>query len=232
MTQPSEVVTRRDQLAVSGPVFREFTGKLANMEFPVENGRGRAKLQFTEFKVIHTIAPYPHPAGELTFNRTGLNGARPSDRSPWGRLLISSDEQGFPDVLELIGHTLHMIAHEQQIQANPEQGREAGSFLTWEILTIDGEDRRPQPEDASDPAPAESTPKASSTSGEPGEITSEEDLLSLIDGKTIGEFTATVVRLVMPAKLRVRLLDANDLIPDWIATGKVTTDGNIYTKVA
>lgn len=228
MTQPNAVVTRRDQLAVSGPVFREFTAKLANMEFPIENQRAKAKLQFTEMKVFETVAPYPHPTGEITLNRTGNNGARPSDRSPWGRLLISADEQGFPDLLELMGHVLHIKAHEQKIEANPERGQEAGSFLTWEILAVDGTDRRPQPEDASNPAPAEPDPKASGATNGP---VSEDDLLTLIDGKTIGEFTSSAIQLPMPAQLRARLLDANDLIPGWITSGKVTTDGNTYTKV-
>lgn len=227
MTQPNDVVTRRDQLAVSGPVFREFKAKLANMEFPIENNRAKAKLQFTEMNVIEAVAPYPHPAGEITLNRTGANGGRPSDRSPWGRLLVSSDEQGYPDLLELIGHTLHIQAIEQKIEADPERGREAGSFLNWIILSVDGVDKRPQPEDASNPAPA-ADPKASGTSN--GAV-SEEDLLTLLDGKTIGEFTVAAVQLPLPAQLRARLLDANDLIPGWLATGKVTTDGNTYTKV-
>ena len=56
MTQQHEVVTRRDQLAISGPVFREFIGKLANMEFPIENNRAKSKIQFTEMNVIDAVA--------------------------------------------------------------------------------------------------------------------------------------------------------------------------------
>ena len=231
MVQPQEVVTRRDQLAVSGPVFREFTGKLANMEFPIESGRAKAKLQFTEMNVIVAVAPYPHPVGELSFNRTGANGKQPSDRSPWGRLLVSSDEQGYPDLMELMNHTLHMKATQVDVPANTERGTEAMSFLNWEILSVDGKDARPQPGDVSDPAPSvpeEVSPKASGTSN--GAV-GEEDLLTLLDGKTIGEFTVAAIELPLPAALRARLLDANDLIPGWLASGKVTTDGNIYTKV-
>ena len=36
MTQPHNIVTRWDQVTISGPVVREFTGKFINMEFPVE----------------------------------------------------------------------------------------------------------------------------------------------------------------------------------------------------
>ena len=229
MTQPHEVVTRRDQLAISGPVFREFRGTLANMEFPIENGRAKAKLQFTDMDVIEAVAHYPHPTGEIVLNRTGQNGSRPSDRSPWGRLLISSDQQGYPDFLELLTHTIHMKAFEEKIEATPEQNRQAGSFLVWEILDVDGDDNRALPEDSLSANEVE-TPDPKANGASTG-ATTEESLLNLIDGKTIGEFTAMVVPMQMPAQLRARLLDANDLIPGWLAAGKVTTDGNIYTKV-
>jgi hypothetical protein len=131
--------------------------------------------------------------------------------------------------MELMGHTLHLKAAQQDVPANPERGTEAISFLTWTILSVDGVDKRPTPEDASDPAPAEVSPKASGASN--GAV-SEDDLLTLLDGKTIGEFTVAAINLPLPATLRARLLDANDLIPSWIAAGKVTTDGNTYTKVS
>jgi len=229
MTSQHEVVTRRDQLAISGPVFREFTGKLANMEFPIENNRAKAKIQFTEMNVIQAVAHYPHPTGEIVMNRSGRNGARPSDRSPWGRLLISADDQGYPDFLELMTHTLHMKASEEIIDADPENNRTAGSFLVWDILAVDGVDNRvASAPDGTAPPAEDADPKASGTSD--GAVT-EEDLLNLIDGKTIGEFTAQVLPITIPAPLRARMLDANDLIPSWLAEGKVTTDGNIYTKV-
>ena len=230
MTSPHEVVTRRDQLAISGPVFREFTGRLVNMEFPIENNRAKAKIQFTEMNVIEAVAHYPHPTGEIVMNRSGRNGGRPSDRSPWGRLLISADEQGYPDLLELMTHTLHMKASEEIIEADPENNRAAGSFLVWDILAVDGVDNRKPAAVGEDhgAVPEDPDPKASGTSN--GAVT-EEDLLNLIDGKTIGEFTAKVLPMTIPAPLRARMLDANDLIPSWLAEGKVTTDGNIYTKV-
>ncbi len=56
-------------------------------------------------------------------------------------------------------------------------------------------------------------------------------MLNLIDGKTIGEFTSAAIALNMPAPLRKSLLDSNDLVPGWVASGVVTTDGNTYTKV-
>lgn len=226
MTQPHEVVTRRDQLATSGPVFREFTGKLANMEFPIENNRAKTKLQFTELKVIRTVAPYTHPAGEIVMNRTSSRGGQPSDRSPWGRLLISADEQGYPDILELLNHTLHMSSREQVIAADESAGREAGSFLTWEILSVDGIDNRLQPDAESNAAPStEEVPPSANG------VTTEDTLLNLINGKTVGEFTNVAIGLPMSSQLRARLLDANGLIPDWITQGKLTTDGNIFTKV-
>lgn len=226
MTQPHEVVTRRDQLAITGPVFREFTGKLANMEFPIENNRAKTKLQFTELKVIRSVAPYVHPAGELVMNRTSSRGGQPSDRSPWGKLLISSDEQGYPDILELLNHTLHMSSHEQTIDADPANNREAGSFLIWEIESVDGVDSRLPPEDTAAPFDAQ-PPSPDGTS-----VATEDDLLSLIHGKTVGEFTAAAIGLAIPAPLRARLLDANGLIPGWITQGKITTDGNIFTRVS
>lgn len=226
MTQPNEVVTRADQLAFSGPVFREFTASLVNIEFPVENGRAKSKLQFTGMNVIDSIAPYPHPAGEIVMNRTGQNGARPSDRSPWGRLLLSSQEQGYPDILELLGKTLHILAHEQKIEANAERGTEAGSFLTWEILSVNGVDARAT--EATPTLETESDPKAEApTNG----AVSENDLLNLIHGKTVGEFTVDALKLPLSPVLRARMLDANGLLVDWVTQGKVTTDGNIYTKV-
>lgn len=228
MTSQHEVVTRRDQLAVSGPVFREFTGKLADMEFPIENNRAKSKLQFTEMHVIEAVAHYPHPTGEIIMNRTGRNGGRPSDRSPWGRLLISADNQGYPDMLELLSRTLHMKASEEIIEADPENNRAAGSFLVWDILAVDGADNRQAPGDSAPPVVPPADPKASSASD--GAVT-EEDLISIIDGKTIGEFVATVLPMTIPAPLRARMLNTHDLIPAWLAEGKVTTDGNIYTKV-
>jgi len=222
MTQP-HVVTRRDQLAVSGPVFREFTGKLVNMEFPVENQRAKSKLQFIEMNVIQSVAAYPHPTGEIVMNRTSANGGQPSDRSPWGRLLVSADEQGYPDILELLQKTLHMVSHEQKIEANPERQQEAGSFITWEIVSVDGVDHRTP--DA--PPVSEETAGGNVTSG----TVSEDDLLALIHGKTTGEFTAAAISMDLPGPLRARLLDSNDLIPGWINSGKVTTDGNIFTRV-
>lgn len=228
MTSQHNVVTRRDQLAISGPVFREFKGKLANMEFPIENNRPKAKIQFVDMEMIQAVAHYPHPTAEIVMNRTGQNGKPPSDRSPWGRLLISSDEQGYPDFLELMNHTLHMKASEEIIEADPENNRAAGSFLVWDILSVDGVDNRSDiPEDGASVA-SDNDPKASGTSN--GVVT-EEDLLDILDGKTIGEFTATVLPMTIPAQLRGRMLDANDLIPSWLAAGKATTDGNLYTKV-
>ena len=235
MTQPHEVVTRRDQLALSGPVFREFTGKLANMEFPVENNRAKTKLQFTEMNVIRAIATYTHPAGEIVMNRTSPRGGQPSDRSPWGRLLISSDEQGYPDIVELLGHTLHMNSREQKIEADAERGREEGSFLVWEVLSVDGVDSRLPPD-----APASTIPSTDGAVPSPnstpapdvaGAGETEETLLTLIHGKTIGEFTNAAIGLNMPSQLRASLLDANGLVPGWINQGKVVTDGNIYTRV-
>ena len=222
MTQP-HVVTRRDQLAVSGPVFMEFSCKLVNMEFPVENQRAKSKLQFIEMNVIQSVAAYPHPTGEIVMNRTSANGGQPSDRSPWGRLLVSADEQGYPDILELLQKTLHMVSHEQKIEANPERQQEAGSFITWEIVSVDGVDHRTP--DA--PPVSEETAGGNVTSG----TISEDDLLALIHGKTTGEFTAAAISMDLPGPLRARLLDSNDLIPGWINSGKVTTDGNIFTRV-
>ena len=145
MTQAGDLpVTTREGLAVSGPVFREFKGKLANIEFTVENGRPKGCLQFTEMDVIRSVAAYPHPTGEIKMNRTGQNGAKPSDRSPWGRLIIDSDEQGYPDLMSLIDQTLHMNAIENKIEANADRGTEAGSFISWEILSVNGEDNRPK----------------------------------------------------------------------------------------
>lgn len=225
MTQQHEVVTRRDQLAVSGPVFREFVGKLVNMEFPIENARAKAKLQFTEMQVIHTIAPYPHPTGELVMNRTSQNGGQPSDRSPWGRLLVSSDEQGYPDIIELLTHILHMLSHEQTIDADPARGREAGSFITWEIVAVDGADNRT-------PAPASATAGSAAESTNSIAVSTEDDLLVLIHGKTIGEFTTQALGLNLPGPLRASLLDTDGLVPGWINQGKITTDGNIFTRVS
>ena len=233
MTQPHTPVTRADQLAFTGPPFREFEGRLANMEFPIERQRPKAKLQFVDMKVLRALAPYPHPAGELSFNRTGRNGEPPSDRSAWGRLLMSSLEQGYPDILELIDHTLHLNSQEQRIEADPEAGREAGSFLIWTITAVDGQDNRPKPADASNPTPA-TPPKAEGATVRRNGPVTEQDLLNLIDGKTLGEFTVEAVELGtrLSPRLRARLLDASDLIPSWIAGGKVTSDGDRYTKVA
>ena len=232
MTQPHTPVTRADQLSFSGPPFREFTGKLVDIEFPIERQRPKSKLQFTEMKVLRTIAPYPHPAGELSFNRTGRNGEAPSDRSPWGRLILSSQAQGHPDILDLVGHTLHITSSEQKIDADPETGREAGSFLYWDIVAVDGHDARPKPVDASNPVSVPD-PKTRGTSSPSNGIVTEDELLTLLDGKTLGEFVVAAVNLnlTLPAKLRARLLDSNDLIPGWIQAGKVTTDGNTYTRV-
>lgn len=228
MTQPNEVVTRKDQLTFSGVVFREFIAKLSGMEFPVENGQPKTHIQFVDMKIIRTIAPYPHPAAEIVMNRANKAG-KTSDLSPWGRLIISSDDQGYPDIVELIGKELHMNASEKIIEADPERGREAGSFIVWEILSVDGVDNRIHNEDGP-PAEAiadESVPNPKAPGGE----VNEADLLTLIDGKTIGEFTAAALALPLPAHLRAGLLDANDLIPKWISSGKVTTDGNTYTVV-
>ncbi len=147
MTSPNQVVTKREDLTISGVVFREFTGKLVHMDFPIENGRAKSKLQFTEVNIIKTLAPYLHPACEIVMNRTGAKGEKPSDRSVWGRLIIASDEQGYPDIMELIDKTLHMEAAENTIEANAERGVEAGSFITWNILSVDGKDSRSTPED-------------------------------------------------------------------------------------
>lgn len=151
-TQPTEVVTRRDQLTISGPVLREFTGKFHNIEFTVEQGRAKSKLQFTEVEVHSTLAEYPHPTAELLMNRTGPNNKPPSDRSPWGRLLISCDEQGYEDIMELVGRTLRLRAHENLIEENKERNQEAGSFLSWSVIEVDGVNNR-QAEDAADSDP-------------------------------------------------------------------------------
>ena len=234
MTQQHEVVTRRDQLSISGPVFREFTAKLNNMQFPIENNRAKTHLEFTEMNVIHAVAAYPHPTGEIIMNRTGQNGKPPSDRSPWGRLLISADEQGYPDMLELINHTLHMVATEEKIDATVDDAgqetRAAGSFLVWDILDVDGVDNRKPPE-VVEPAAAAGSVSDPKASGASNEAVTEDDLLDLLDGKTIGEFTATALLMTIPVPLRNRMLDANDLIPGWLSAGKVTTDGNTYKKV-
>ena len=155
MTSPNQVVTKREDLTITGVVFREFTGKLVHMEFPMESGRAKSKLQFTEVDIIKTLAPYPHPACEIVMNRTGAKGEKPSDRSVWGRLLISCDEQGYPDIMELEGKVLHMIAAENTIEANAERGTDAGTFISWGILSVDGVDSRSTPEDGVAPTVAE-----------------------------------------------------------------------------
>ncbi len=154
MTQQHEVVTRVDQLTFSGNVFTEFKGKLVDMEFPVENNQPKTKLQFVEMDIIKTKAPYPHPAAEIVMNRANRKG-EVSDRGAWGKLIISSDAQGYPDVTELKGHTLHMVAKDNIIEADESRGQTAGNFTTWEILSVDGEDKRPP---SSNSAPAAATP--------------------------------------------------------------------------
>ncbi len=159
MTNQHEIVTRVDQLTFSGVVFTEFKGKLVDMEFPVENGTPKTKLQFVEMNVIKTKAPYLHPAAEIVMNRANRKGET-SDRGTWGKLIVSSDAQGYLDITELKGHTLHMVATENKIEARPERGTEAGSFTTWEILSVDGVDKRPPSDDS---APAVSTLSADNT---------------------------------------------------------------------
>lgn len=226
MTQPHEVVTRIDQVTFSGTVFREFKGKLVNMEFPVENNQPKSKLQFAEMEIIYTLQPYPHPAAEIVMNRLNRKG-EVSDRGPWGNLIVNSNAQGYPDVMELIGHTLHMLAHDQKIEADASRGQSEGSFTLWDILSVDGVDRRPTP-DVPAATPATPTPEVDPKAN--GTVT-EDQLLDLIHGKTIGEFTAAALDLQLPAALRAKLLDSNDLIPGWITEGRVAHDGNIYTKV-
>ncbi len=153
MTQPSDVVTRRDQLTYSGVVFREFVGKLENMEFPVENGQAKTKWHFVDLKMIDTIQAYPHPACEIIMNRANKATGAVSDRGPWGMAIISSDEQGYPDITDLIGHTLHMKATERTIPADPAKKQEESMFLTWEVLSVDGEDNRPAPEEVVEATP-------------------------------------------------------------------------------
>lgn len=156
MTQQHAPITRRDQLTISGVVFREFKAKLEGMDFPVENGQPKSKLQFVGVEIIRTLQAYPHPALEITMNRANQKG-EVSDRSPWGRLIISSDEQGYPDITELMGKTLHMNGTEQIIPADPAKGRDAGMFVTWEILSVDGVDKRTPPEEVAEPAPLAQT---------------------------------------------------------------------------
>jgi hypothetical protein len=211
-------------------VFREFKGDLVGMTFPVENNRPKSKLQFANVEIIKTVAAYLHPTAEIVMNRTSRNGGAPSDRSPWGKLIISSDEQGYPDIIDLKGHRLHMQATEQNIPADPERNQEAGTFLTWNILSVDSVDRRPPPEE---------TPQATAPVGDflglPSSgfngVVDEDYLLTLIDGKTMGEFTQAALNLAMPSALRAKLLDSNNLVPGWIANNQVTTDGSTYTKV-
>ena len=162
MTNQHEVVTRVDQLTFSGVVFTEFKGKLVDMEFPIENGTPKTKLQFVEMNVIKTKAPYLHPAAEIVMNRASKRNGEfiTSDRGPWGCLIVSSDAQGYLDITELKGHTLHMVATQNKIEANAERGTEAGSFTTWEILSVDGVDKRLPSDDS---APAVSTLSADNT---------------------------------------------------------------------
>jgi hypothetical protein len=224
MTQPHEVVTRIDQVTFSGTVLREFTAKLVDMEFTVEGGQPKSKLQFAEVQVHDCIAPYPHPAAELVMNRANRKG-EVSDLGPWGALIVSSNIQGYPDLMELKGKTLRLLAHHHKIEADEKRGQSEGSFLTWEILSVDGVDSRPTIEDSIAATPAsDGDPKANGT------IT-EDQLMDLIHGKTIGEFTSAAINLSLPPSLRSRLLDKDDLIPSWLDAGKVTTDGNTYTKV-
>lgn len=141
MTQPHDIITRADQVTYYGAVFTEFYGKLADMEFPVENGRPKTRLQFVEMEIKKTKAPYPHPAAEIVMNRANNKG-QVSDRGPWGMLLISSRDQGYEDITELVGKTLHMIASEKKIDADESRGTSEGSFTVWEILSVDGTDNR------------------------------------------------------------------------------------------
>ena len=78
-----------------------------------------------------------------------------------------------------------------------------------------------------------SPPKAkrASRKADSSKAVTEDDLLKLIDGKTIGEFTVASINLVLPADLRNRLLDANDLVPGWLAQGLITSDGDKYSLV-
>lgn len=156
MTQPHDVITRADQISYSGVVFTEFKGKLEDMEFPVENGQPKTKLQFVEMDVIHTKAPYPHPAAEISMNRANKQG-KVSDRGPWGMLLISSRDQGYEDITELVKKTLHMRASEKKIDADESRGTSEGSFTVWEILSVDGKDSR---NNSSDSLPNTGVPAA------------------------------------------------------------------------
>lgn len=80
-----------------------------------------------------------------------------------------------------------------------------------------------------DPTPAK--PKSRAKRAAPNGAVTEEDLLQLIDGKTMGEFTSAAINLALPSDLKTRLLNANDLVPGWIDDGKVTTDGDTYTRI-
>ena len=156
MTAPNDIITRADQVAFSGPVFRDFTAKLANIDFPVITQKPKAVLQFTEMVTHKAIASYPHPVGEIVMNRTSGKGGAPSDRGPWGYILISANAQGYPDIVELVGHTVRIRAKENPIAADVERGTEAGSFLTWDIIEVDGEDHR-EPDDDTTPTAVSAT---------------------------------------------------------------------------
>lgn len=149
MTQPQDFITRVDQLTFTGTVLREFKGKLQDLEPFQDKQQAKVRLQFVDMDVKHALQDYPFPAAELVMNRVNRKG-EVSDRGPWGAFILASSLQGYPDCMELKGKVLHLLAKVNKIDADEERGQTEGTYLTWDILSVDAIDRRAEGEPADD----------------------------------------------------------------------------------
>lgn len=129
-------------LEFSSTPLREFTAKLADIEFFKESERDKVKFKFSELEVIKSEQPYEFPTGDVVVNLSKKAAA------PWGVLMVSLQaaaiaagltEEGQPvSIMDLVDKHQHWTATPRDNKDSPTRKPEDQviNWLEWEVSDI------------------------------------------------------------------------------------------------
>ena len=211
-----EFVTKAKDLMPSGTPLRKFKGKLDDIVPEADSATGRTVMHvnFTDVEAIECIpgAVYPYPTAQINIGyRVDPGSGRPSERSIWGRLLISAEELGFEDIMLLKGKVVMMVGTTESFGKNRQTGEEMEG-LVWRVAEAEGGAGQGQPAAQS----AEDKAK---------------HLAMLADGKTAGEFAAAALQDPIGKEHQAQIFDRT-LLPTLVQLGLLELKENKYHLLA
>jgi len=226
----TDFVTRADQLESSGTPLRRFWGTFHDYEIKMDSrqeGRYLVDLNFTDIEIVPfpddhelfpgakgSVTPYNYPVCQINMRYNKGRSGGVSDRGGWGMFLRSMEEQGFLDLVESKGSRWLMEAEDNHLYGENDAGEEIRGMV-WSVV-----------ESSTKPTSAADSSNGSS-------LTEDElkQLLSLIDGKDLSEFSQAALQDPVGRKVQSEIFN-NKLVASWISEGLVELEGETYKVIA